>query len=57
MILKTINDRCNMTYKYYKNLPMNMVERKIIIIFAKNPSLLNSFDRTTNHPLIRKYFR
>ena len=45
MILKTINDRCNMTYEYYMNLPMSMVERRININFAKNPSLINSFDR------------
>ena len=28
-ILKTINDRCNMTYKNYINLPMSMVEGRI----------------------------
>ena len=37
MIHKTINDRCNMTYKYYMNFPMSMVERRIIINIAKNP--------------------
>ena len=41
-ILKTVNDRCNMTYKYYMNLPMSMVERRIFINIAKNPSFLNS---------------
>ena len=30
---------------------MTMVERKINIIIAKNPKLINSFDRTKNHPL------
>ena len=54
-IRKTTNDRCNMTYKYYKNLPMSMVERRLNIYVAKNPELINSFDRTKNHPLIRKY--
>ena len=53
--LKTINDRCNMTYEYYMNLPMSMVERRINFIIAKNPELINKFDRNKNHPLIRKY--
>ena len=55
MILKTINDRCNMTYEYYMNLPMSMVERRININIAKNPSLKNSFDRNKNHCLVREY--
>ena len=55
---KTINiisDICNITYKNYINKPMPMVERRINFIIAKNPSLINSFDRNKNHPLIRKY--
>ena len=55
MILNTFNDRCHMTYKFYKNLPMSMVERRMNINIAKNPSLINLLDRTKNHPLIRKY--
>ena len=55
MILKTINDRWNMTYKYYINLPMSMVERRVNINIAKNPELINSLGRSKNHPLIRKY--
>ena len=54
-ILKTINDRCNMTYDYYMNFPMNMVERQINFNIAKNPHLINTLDRNKNHPLIRKY--
>ena len=54
-ILETINDRCNMTYKYYKNLPLSMVERRTNFNIAKNPHLINTLDRTKNHPLIRKY--
>ena len=53
--LKTTNDRCNMSYNYYKNLPMRMVERRINMNIAKNPQLINSLDRNKNHPLIRKY--
>ena len=55
LILETNNDICNMTYKYYKNLSMSMVERRINIIIAKNSELINNFDRNKNHPLIRKY--
>ena len=44
-----------MTYKYYMNLPMSMVERRINFIIAKHPHLINTLDRTKNHPLIRKY--
>ena len=55
---KTINiiiDRCNMTYDHYMNLPMSMAERQINFNIANNPPLINTFDRTKNHPLIRKY--
>ena len=55
LIFKTINDRCNMTYKYYKNLPMTMVQRRIKIFIAKNPSLIKKLDWKKNHPLIKKY--
>ena len=53
--LKTINDRCNMTLEFYKNMPMSMIERRLNIIIAKTPSLIKSLNQTTNHPLIRKY--
>ena len=53
--LKTINDRCNKTLEFYKNMPMSTIERRINFIFAKNPSIIKSLDQTTNHPLIRKY--
>ena len=54
-ILKTISDRCNMTVEFYKNMPMGMIESRLNIIIAKNSSLIKTLDRTTNHPLIRKY--
>ena len=44
-----------MTLEFYKNMPMNMIERRINIIIAKNPSLIKSLDQTTNHRSIRKY--
>ena len=55
MILKTINDRCNITYNYYKNSPISMVERRINFIIAKNPSLINKPNRNKNHPQLGKY--
>ena len=33
---------------------MSMLERRINMILAKNPQLINSLDRIKNHPLIRK---
>ena len=55
MTINTIFDRCGMTYFNYINSPMPMVERRINFVIAKNPKLINSLDRNTNHPLIRKY--
>ena len=55
MIIKTITCKCNMSYKHYINQPMSMLERRINMINAKNPRLINAIDRTKNHPLIRKY--
>ena len=55
MIIKTISCRCNMSYKYYINQPMSMLERRINFIIARNPKLINSLDCNKNHPLIRKY--
>ena len=56
MTIKIFRDRCNMTYEHYMNQTMSMCERKMNIIFAKNPKLINSLDRHKNHPFIRKYF-
>ena len=53
MIIKFINCMCNMSYKYYINQQMSMLERRINMIIAKNPQLINAVDRTKNHPLIR----
>ena len=55
MIIKTISCKCNMSYKYYINHPMSMLERRINMIIAKNPQLIIALDRTKNRPLIRKY--
>ena len=52
-ILYTINNLYNMTYEYYIKQPMCMLERRINMIIAKNPQLINSLDRNKSHPLIR----
>ena len=55
MIINTVSCICNMSYKYYINQPMSMLERRINFIIARNPHLINSLNRNKNHPLIRKY--
>ena len=55
MGIKTISDRCNMTYKHYMNQPMQPVELRINMAVATNPELINSLDRNKTHPLIRKF--
>ena len=44
-----------MTYKYYINNPMHMVERRLNMIIARNQHLIIVLDKRVNHPLIRKY--
>ena len=44
-----------MTYQHSFDNPMPMIERKMNIMIAINPKLLNLFNRKRNHPLIRKY--
>ena len=48
-------DKCNITYRNYINSSMPTIERRIIFIIAKNPTLINSLNRNKNLPLIRKY--
>ena len=55
LIIKTFSDKCNITDEHYLNQPMHMCERQINKNIAKNPQLINSFDRSKNHPLIRRY--
>ena len=54
-IFNTTSCKRNMTYENYINQPMSMLERRININIAKNPSLINLFERNKNHPLFRKY--
>ena len=46
MEISIISCRCNMTYKYYMNNSLSMLERSINMNIAKNPKLINSLDRT-----------
>ena len=49
-----IGDKFNLPYEYYVNQPTQAVEMKLSMIIAKNPQLINSLNRSKNHPLIRK---
>ena len=44
-----------MTHQYYINTPMQMVERRLNMIIAKNPHLINSINKRLFYLLIRKY--
>ena len=55
MTLITINNRCNMSYRFITNSQMIMIERRVNIIFAKNPLLIKTLNMCKNHPSIRKY--
>ena len=49
-----ISCRCNMTYKYYMNTPMSMLERRIKMVITKNPQLIKSLNINENHPFTRQ---
>ena len=51
----TNSDRCKMTYGNYINPPMHSIERRLNVIIARKPQLMNLFIRDKNHPLIKKY--
>ena len=55
MTINIISNRCIMRYENYINQPMSLRELKIILNITRNPHLINSLDRSKNHPLIRKY--
>ena len=55
MEISMISCRCNLTYKYYNNCPMSMLERHINMVIGKNPSLIKSLNIKENHPITRKY--
>ena len=50
-----ISDKCNVTYEYYINRPMQAFELKLNMIVAKNPELIKVFGGSKNNPLIRQH--
>ena len=44
-----------MTYEYFIQYPMPMVEKHLNMVIAKNPHLIKSLNRSHIHPLIQKY--
>ena len=53
--INMISCRCNMSYKYYMNTTMSMLERRINSIISRNPKLINCLNRNKNHPPIKNY--
>ena len=55
MNITTINDKIYVSYKYYFQHPMPMVERRLNMAIGKIPHLIKSLNRSHIHPSIRKY--
>ena len=55
MNILTIDSKMYMTYDIYIKHPIQAIELKLNMIFAKNPHLIKSLNRYHIHPLIRKY--
>ena len=55
MKIKAISNKAYMNYEYYIKQPMQMIEQRLNLIFAKNPQLINLLNRGSDHPLIKKY--
>ena len=55
MNISTDNDTMYMTYEKHIKRPVEAIELKLNMIIAKNPHLINSLNRSHNHPSIRKY--
>ena len=51
----TVSNNSQLTFELYIERPMQMVELKLIMIIEENDHIMNASDRTTSHPLIRKY--
>ena len=47
-------NKMDMSYDFYIKQNMHAVERKLILIVAKIPHLINSLNRYINHPSNRK---
>ena len=55
LIIKTIFDRCNMTYKEFMKQPVHTIERKLNFVIDENPELINTLNWSENHPMTRKF--
>ena len=44
-----------MKYKYYLNQSMEMIKRRLKMNIAKNPQLIISLNRGSDHPLLKNY--
>ena len=45
----------NITFEHYLNQPKSMLEWRLIEKLARNPILINAFDRIVSYPLFRGY--
>ena len=54
MEINTISCRCNMSYKYYLNNPMSMLERRLNMVIGKNSQLIKSLNFKENRPFTRQ---
>ena len=55
MNISTVNDKMYMTYDKYNRQPMQSIELKLNMNFAKKPRLIISLERFQNYTLIREY--
>ena len=55
MIIKTIFDKCTLTYKEYTKQPMHAIETKLNFVVDRHPQLINALDGSKSHLLIMKY--
>ena len=55
MAIDIICDKCNMTYEYYINRPMQAVEMKLNMLIARNPELMKVIGDSKDNPLIRQH--
>ena len=55
MCITAVNPSRNTTCQYYSTKPKQMCEISLNGIIDENPHLINSLDRTSHHPFIRKY--
>ena len=54
MCITTVRNKLPMSCEFHITQPRQMVELKLKMIIDENPHLLNTLDRTVNHPLFRK---